>query len=56
MAKKELDLRGDESSKQNYKEKNWEAKKQVAMAKEEALSELYERLETKGEKYLYRMA
>ena len=46
----------DKNTKKIYKEKKSEAKKAVAMAKGRVYDNLYARLETKGEKELYRLA
>ena len=57
LAKKKWDGMGDEESRQAYKVTRQEAKREVAKAKERAVRELYERLDTKeGEKDLYRLA
>ena len=56
-AKKAWDKIRDKNTKKIYKEKKSKAKKTVAMAKERAYDNLYERLETKeGEKELFRLA
>ena len=39
-----------------YKERTREVKREVAKAKHKAYEELYDRLDTKGEKDLYRLA
>jgi hypothetical protein len=57
LAKKEWDSKRDEESRQENKAKRGKAKRVVAMAKEKAYDELYERLDTReGEKDLYRLA
>ena len=55
-AKKTSDKIKDENSGKMYKEKKSKAKKAVAMAKGRAYDDFYARLETKGEKKLYRLA
>ena len=55
-AKKAWEKIRDEDTKKIYKEKKSKAKKAVAMAKGRAYDNFYARLETKGEKKLYRLA
>ncbi|KAL7841885.1 hypothetical protein SRHO_G00255760 [Serrasalmus rhombeus] len=55
-AKKKLDNQRDEGSRQEYCEASRIAKIMVAKAKAQAYDELYERLDSKGVKDLYRMA
>ena len=55
-AKKAWDKIKDENTKKIYKEKKNKAKKTVVMAKGHVYDDLYAKLETKGEKKLYRLA
>ncbi|KAI5108430.1 hypothetical protein C0J45_2024, partial [Silurus meridionalis] len=57
LAKQKWDRQRDEKSRQEYKERRQQVKRDVAKAKEKAYEELYKRLDTKeGEKELYRLA
>ncbi|KAI5089396.1 hypothetical protein C0J45_20804 [Silurus meridionalis] len=57
LAKQKWDRQRDEKSRQEYKERRQQVKRDVAKAKEKAYEELYKRLDTKeGEKDLYRLA
>ncbi|KAI5614578.1 hypothetical protein C0J50_8916, partial [Silurus asotus] len=56
LAKQKWDQQSDEKNRQEYREMRQQVKRDVAKAKEKAYEEMYERLDTKGEKDLYRLA